>query len=247
MIQIKRVIAIGLLCFALGASAQKTDNIIIIEGHFFSVMPVSSSEIEGFAAITTSQGTRAFTMKLKNPLPEKALKYALPAEEIPEAEELLERARTTKIRSTFVVEPTQPKVSAGDTFPPFTATDIEGRTWSNADVKGKPMVLNLWFTGCGPCRAEMPELSKWKEEMPGVMFFSATYETAEKARPVLEAQGFNWTHLVDDTQFSKWIDTTGYPMTILVNKDGIITYVEHGTSPVQREELKEKIQNLMQE
>lgn len=63
------------------------------------------------------------------------------------------------------------------------------------------MVLNLWFTGCAPCRAEMPILSTWKDEMPDVMFFSSTYEDAEKAKPVLEQQKFNWIPLINDKQF----------------------------------------------
>jgi thiol-disulfide isomerase/thioredoxin len=106
------------------------------------------------------------------------------------------------------------------------------------------MVLNLWFTGCGPCRAEMPELSQWKTEMPDVMFFAATYEDAATARPVVERQGFNWIQLVGDTQFKEWIDESGYPLTVVVDKAGNVTHVEHGTSPVQRETLKQKIQEV---
>jgi hypothetical protein len=83
----------------------------------------------------------------------------------------------------------------------------------------------------------MPELSQWKDEMPDVMFFSATYEDAATARPVLEKQGFNWTAIVNDKQFKEWIDETGYPLTVVVNRDGVIVHIEHGTSPVQREEL----------
>jgi peroxiredoxin len=136
------------------------------------------------------------------------------------------------------------KVAVGDKFPAFTATDVDGKTWSNNDVAGAPMVLNLWFTGCGPCRAEMPELSQWKLEMPDVMFFSATYEDAAKARSVIEKQDFNWIPLVNDTQFKEWIDDSGYPMTIVVDKSGTITHIEHGTSPVQREQLKQQIQSV---
>jgi hypothetical protein len=80
--------------------------------------------------------------------------------------------------------------------------------------------------------------------MPDVMFFSVTYEDAKRARPVLEQQRFNWIHLVDDKQFCKWIDSTGYPLTLVVDKSGVIVHIEHGTSPVQREVLKKKIQEV---
>ena len=61
---------------------------------------------------------------------------------------------------------------AGEQFPSFCETDMDGRTWTNDSVRGHVMVLNLWYSGCGPCRAEMPELSTWKEQLPEVMFSS---------------------------------------------------------------------------
>lgn len=106
------------------------------------------------------------------------------------------------------------------------------------------MVLNLWFTGCGPCRKEMPELSTWKDTMPDVMFFSSTYETPEIARQVLDKVNFNWIHLVNDTQFKNWIGGNGYPLTIIIDKDGKIAAFEYGTSPEQRAALKNKILEL---
>ena len=106
------------------------------------------------------------------------------------------------------------------------------------------MVLYLWFTGCGPCRAEMPELSEWKNEMPEVMFFSSTYESPEIARQVLDKGTFNRIALVNDTQFKKFIGSNGYPLTIVVDKNGTIAKVEYGTSPEQREELKKTILSL---
>jgi len=39
--------------------------------------------------------------------------------------------------------------------PEFKAVDINGKEYSSADFKGKIQVLDFWFTGCIPCRAEM--------------------------------------------------------------------------------------------
>lgn len=227
-------------------TASEAKKIIIIDEHFFNKMPVSVQQLTSIYLIETPDGTSAMGLTLSEPLPEKALKYAIPPEQIPENQLLLERYREAiaNASGTSVEVKREATLKVGDKFPEFSAVDIDGRQWSNADVRDKVMVLNLWFTGCGPCRAEMPELSTWKDEMPDVMFFSSTYEDAQRARPVLEARKFNWIPLVNDTQFTKFIGNNGYPMTIVVDKEGIVTQVEYGTSPVQREELKEKILQL---
>jgi thiol-disulfide isomerase/thioredoxin len=43
----------------------------------------------------------------------------------------------------------------------FTAPD--GKTVTLADFKGKPVLVNLWATWCGPCVAEMPTLDTLAE------------------------------------------------------------------------------------
>lgn len=183
---------------------------------------------------------------MDNPLPEEAKRFAIPKDSIPEADLLLEQYNEKKSQSIkfSVVKSNEGTLKVGDKFPDFRAEDINGKQWTNADVKGKVMVLNCWFTGCGPCRAEMPEVSSWKDEMPDVMFFSSTYEKPSTARPVLESRKFNWIALVNDKQFKDYLGGNGYPMTVVVDKEGIIRQVEFGTSPMQRETLKNTIQSL---
>lgn len=219
---------------------KKSQKILIIEDYFFRKLPVASSEVTGVSMISTPSGTKATGITLANPLPQAALKYAVPSDSVPEADELKQRFAEAKVM--FLRPSVEKTVETGTKFPMFEAYDMDGHKWTDADISGKAMVLNLWFTGCGPCCAEMSELSQWKDEMPDVMFFSATYENAERARPVIEKHGFNWIHLVNDNQFKNWIGGQGYPMTIVVDKSGIITHVEYGTSAVQREELKKQIE-----
>jgi thiol-disulfide isomerase/thioredoxin len=41
---------------------------------------------------------------------------------------------------------------------------LDGRTLKLGDFSGRVVVLNLWATWCGPCKAEMPELMKMSDE-----------------------------------------------------------------------------------
>ena len=236
------ILALTVCFIATTQNTPKKRKFVIIENYFFKSIPVASSQITGMSMVSTPNGTKATGVILANPLPEAALKYAVPEDSVPEAAEL--KARFAEAKVLKVKTAIDETVEIGSKFPEFKAVDIDGKEWSTADVAGKPMVLNLWFTGCGPCRSEMPELSQWKNEMPDIMFFSATYEDADRARPVIERQGFNWIPLVNDTQFKEWIGAQGYPMTIVVDKAGTIVHVEYGTSPVQREELKKIIESV---
>lgn len=47
----------------------------------------------------------------------------------------------------------------------FDLTDLEGRKWSLADLKGKVAFINLWATWCGPCRLELPYVQKLREQL----------------------------------------------------------------------------------
>src|ERR1043166_4300072 len=47
----------------------------------------------------------------------------------------------------------------------FELTDLKGRNWKLADLKGKVAFINLWATWCGPCRAELPYVQKLSEQL----------------------------------------------------------------------------------
>lgn len=243
----KLIVAATFMAYTIGVWSQaikEQKNIYIIDGYFFYEIPVDNSLLDGIMSIKTANGTKAFGMSIKETLSEEAKQYAIPVEEIPEADILLEMFNEKKARIIRLTTNNKELIKVGERFPQFTAHDIDGKTWSNSDIEDKVTVLNCWFTGCDPCRAEMPELSQWKDEMPDVMFFSATYESPETARPVLENTGFNWIPLVNDTQFKEYVGIKGYPMTIVTDKNGNIVLIEYGTSPLQRKKLKQTIESL---
>ncbi len=75
----------------------------------------------------------------------------------------------------------------GKALPDFNLSDIDGKLVKLADLKGKPIIINLWFAQCPPCIAEMPTLSVIKEKYSStdIQFLSMTYETKEAVKKFL--------------------------------------------------------------
>jgi thiol-disulfide isomerase/thioredoxin len=46
----------------------------------------------------------------------------------------------------------------------WSSTTAEGKPFSSADLEGKVVVLNFWYAGCAPCRAETPDLDQISKE-----------------------------------------------------------------------------------
>jgi thiol-disulfide isomerase/thioredoxin len=65
--------------------------------------------------------------------------------------------------------------------PDFTLTNLDGKTHSLAEYRGKIVVLNFWATWCLPCREEMPMLSKLapKYGEKDVAFLAASIDDAQ--------------------------------------------------------------------
>lgn len=47
----------------------------------------------------------------------------------------------------------------------LTGTDLEGADVDLADLRGKPVVVNVWASWCPPCRVEQPDLNEAYAEL----------------------------------------------------------------------------------
>lgn len=117
----------------------------------------------------------------------------------------------------------------GKKLPKFSFKNLNGKQISSNELIGKPIVINMWFTTCSPCVAEMPELNKIKADPKNseIHFIAVTYETKEKVNHFLEKKEFNFEHISDAKEYCEKF-TDQYPINIFVDREGVIKHIEGG-------------------
>ena len=73
---------------------------------------------------------------------------------------------------------------AGRPAPPFRITTFAGDKFTDADLRGKVIVINHWATWCGPCKQELPAMDAYyrRHAARGLVIFAVTTEdSAPKA------------------------------------------------------------------
>ena len=135
-------------------------------------------------------------------------------------------------------------MEVGKPFIDFEYRDTENNIWNNEKLKDKIYVINLWQTECGPCRREMPILSRWKEKFPNVFFLSASRHNTEEILPIAEQHNFTWIHLQEAMDLIALVGMQGFPLTIIVDKTGIVRYAKVGASEQNQAEAVAIIEEL---
>lgn len=116
----------------------------------------------------------------------------------------------------------------GQSLPEFNLKDMNGNPVNSKNLLGKPMVVNLWFTTCGPCIEEMPDLNKLRKEYKDsdVVFVAITFDTKIYVDNFLKKHNFNFT-IIPGAKFYCDQITQLYPVTFFVDRKGIIRFAEH--------------------
>ena len=255
----KTIFAPLLLLFLLFApkiwaqESQKQVPALLINNHFFTKeMPMQEilSIQKGLQRLDDGQQHNVLRVLVPADfvIPETWKKYEIARENVVNADKFEAGARLfdEMQAATHSGDKQQTAPQIGQKLPgTFTLHDINGGTWTQDSLQGHVTVINVWYSGCGPCRKEMPELSTWKEHFPEVTFLSADFEKPEKVKQITEKCNFNWTHLANDNYFTKWVGDRGYPMTLVLAADGTLQHMVNGTNESIRKEVMNIIKKLV--
>lgn len=137
--------------------------------------------------------------------------------------------RTKRIKSG-IKRPTEKVYSyLNKKFPNKALFDIKGNEIRLENLKGKPVVINFWFTRCKPCVEEIPVLNKLvKKYSDEVHFVSITFDNKEIVSEFLKKQKFDYLHIINARKFTNEIGISGYPKNIFIDKNGIVRKIKYG-------------------
>lgn len=135
--------------------------------------------------------------------------------------------------------------------PNFQAISLDGKRIELSKLKGQVVVLNFWFTRCGPCIEEIPGFNKLTESYANknVTFISLTYDSTTMVREFLKQHPwkFNIVANNDEVRRNKFKLFGVWPYTIIINKEGKIAYMQFGSKGTETFAYFNKvIHNLLQ-
>ena len=125
--------------------------------------------------------------------------------------------------------------SVGMLFPGINIETLAGGSVNPDDYRGKIVVINIWATWCGPCKAELPDFDKIASDYADdvVIIAAHDYYGRENAPQYVETN-FPDTNIIFayDNSFSSVflaIGGTRYvPMTAVLDQRGVIVYSDSG-------------------
>ncbi|MDO5115534.1 MAG: TlpA disulfide reductase family protein [Synergistaceae bacterium] len=131
-------------------------------------------------------------------------------------------------------------LSDGTEIKNFTLNDLNGKSVSLEQFRGKTVVLNFWATWCPPCRAEMPEFNEMAREFEkageavllAVNMTDGRRETKAKVESFIKENGYSMTVLLDgDQQLAKYFGVRYIPTTFIIDGAGRLAgQIQGGTT-----------------
>jgi len=126
---------------------------------------------------------------------------------------------------------------------------LDGQMLNVADLKGKPIFVNIWATWCPPCRAELPSIQRLYDAVKdeGVAFLLISNETRDQIGGFAESQGLNLPFCRSVQGVPSVFDTRGIPATFIVSPGGQVVMKQVGAYEWDEPRVAELLRRLAAE
>jgi thiol-disulfide isomerase/thioredoxin len=134
------------------------------------------------------------------------------------------------------------ELEIGQTLREASLVGLNGPARRLSDYRGRPLLINVWASWCGPCRQEMASLERlaWQDHaVPFAVIGISTDDDAENAMKFLNGSNASISHFIDNRlQLEAMLGATRIPLTVLVDAKGQVVDKVYGAKQWDGPEAK---------
>jgi thiol-disulfide isomerase/thioredoxin len=115
-------------------------------------------------------------------------------------------------------------VEQGATLLDATLQGLNGPARKLSEFRGRPLIINVWASWCGPCREEMASLERlaWRSESRYFAIIGiSTDDDADRAKDLLKQINATISQFIDkDLRMESMLGASRLPLTVLIDGNG---------------------------
>jgi thiol-disulfide isomerase/thioredoxin len=157
-------------------------------------------------------------------------------------------AQHDRMASYAVEDATRRAGIVGKPAADWTLDGLDDKPHSLADYKGKVVVLDFWYRGCGWCVKAMPQMNELAEQFrdrPVAILGMNTDAKVDDAKFVADAMGLKYGTLTQAKAMPEKYGVQGFPTLVIIGPDGIVRDLHVGYSASLRETVGKVIEGLL--
>lgn len=147
--------------------------------------------------------------------------------------------------STTTQAATPGEVMEGQTLREAPLYGFAGDFRKLSELRGKPLIINVWASWCGPCRAEMGSLERLSQRYGGKQFNIigiSTDDDADAAYAFIVKSQITFDNYLDSKlMLENMLGANSIPLTILIDANGRVLKKVRGARPWDSPEFVQMI------
>lgn len=139
---------------------------------------------------------------------------------------------------------TKPAPPSARPLPKITLTDLAGKSFTFADYKGKPLLIEFWATWCPPCLHTMKWLKELDPKKANVVAIAVESERATVDKVLAQYQPRGRFTMATPETIAAFGGLPAVPTLFLADGKGRIVRVFYGAPPDLHEQIEKELGKL---